>query len=129
MSSSKERERVTEWVGQPIRTAKGNFYEAVMIDSEKITRNDNIFIKSLDPLVPPQIVKVEYMWESKKGNKIIHGTWLWRGGETILGDTSLARELFLVNECQDVSLAYVQSKANVVSPGVSANFTNKGNIN
>ncbi|XP_011505760.1 PREDICTED: DNA (cytosine-5)-methyltransferase PliMCI-like [Ceratosolen solmsi marchali] len=110
----KNKSIIMTWVGEPILSSKGDFYDAVIINSEMIKRNDYIFIDPIDPSVPMQVIKVRYLWESKLGNKMLHGTWLWRGTETILGEMSLPRELFLVDECQDVPLKFVQSKANVV---------------
>ncbi|OXU18829.1 hypothetical protein TSAR_015341 [Trichomalopsis sarcophagae] len=124
----KKKSAVIEWMGEPIQSAKGDFYNAVIINHDVIKKNDYIFIEPINSSVPMQVIKVKYMWENKMGIKILHGTWLWRGSETILGETSLPRELFLVDECQDVPLIYVQAKANVVVREYSNDCTEKGNI-
>jgi DNA (cytosine-5)-methyltransferase 1 len=122
----KTKSILIKWVGEPILSSKGNFYDAVMINSEKIERNDYIFIDPIDLSVSMQIIKVRYLWETKLGIKMLHGTWLWRGSETILGEVSCPRELFLVDECQDVPLTFVQSKTNVFIPTFSSNSIENG---
>lgn len=127
MSKLKEKtSSQVSWVGEPFECSKGKFYEAVMINSEKIEKNDYIFIEPIDSTIPMQVIKVKYMWENKLGIRVLHGSWLWRGKETILGDTSSPRELFLVDECQDVPIAYVESKANVIKYDLFNDFKEKG---
>lgn len=127
MSQLKEKRcsQIT-WIGEPFESSKGKFYEAVMINSEKIEKNDYIFIEPIDSSVQMQVIKVKYMWENKMGIKVLHGTWFWRGKETILGETAFSRELFMVDECQDVPLGYVQSKANVIKRELFNDLTEKG---
>lgn len=101
LGSFKSRSVSISWVGEPIgQDAKGSFYKAVKLDSEILEVNDYVFIESVDPQVPLQIVKIIYMWESKFNVKMFHATWLWRGSETVLGETSSSSELFLVDDCQ-----------------------------
>ena len=102
------------WIDEPFATdIKGLFYKAVSIDTEIINGNDYVFIESAEPNVPLQIVQVTYMWENKLGIKMFHARWLWRGNETVLGETSNSRELFLVDDCQDVPLSFVKKKTSV----------------
>ena len=125
-SLKKKKSSVIEWVGEPIAGTKGNYYDAVIINNEMITKNDYIFIEPINSSFRTQVIKIKYMWENKLGIKVLHGTWLWRGSETILRETSIQRELFLVDECQDVPLIYVQSKANVVVREFSNDCVEKG---
>jgi DNA (cytosine-5)-methyltransferase 1 len=124
----KSRTGKMEWLGKPIvMDSKGAFYNAVELDSEIININDYVFIESVDPTVPLQIVKVIYMWENKMGIKMFHATWLWRGSETVLGETSNSSELFLVDDCQDVPISYVKSKTEVVRHDTPDNWNELGN--
>ncbi|OXU20811.1 hypothetical protein TSAR_006495 [Trichomalopsis sarcophagae] len=128
LGNLKSRTGKIEWVGKPIGTDfKGSFYSAVELDSETIEINDFVFIESVDPTVPLQIVKVIYMWENKMGIKMFHATWLWRGSETVLGETSNSSELFLVDDCQDVPVSYVKSKTTVLHRDTPDNWNELGN--
>lgn len=127
MSKLKEKKSFQmTWVGEPVVGSKGKFYESVIIDSEKIEKNDYIFLEPTNSSVSMQVIKIKYLWENKMGIKLLHGTWFWRGKETILGETSHPRELFMVDECQDVPLTYVQSKANVIKRELFNNLAEKG---
>lgn len=69
------------------------------------------------------------MWENKIGIKMFHATWLWRGSETVLGETSSSSELFLVDDCQDVPVSYVKSKTSVVYRKTPEDWDQLGNSN
>lgn len=121
MKTLKKNKRVMiEWIGEPINTAKGDYYESVIINSQKYEKNDYIFVEPRNSSVPMQVFQIRYMLEAKTGLKVLHCTWLWRGSETILGETSVSRELFLVDECQEIPLDCVQSKANVIRQQLDA---------
>uniref|UniRef100_A0ABD2X5D8 DNA (cytosine-5)-methyltransferase n=1 Tax=Trichogramma kaykai TaxID=54128 RepID=A0ABD2X5D8_9HYME len=110
-----------EWIGEPL---EGIFFSAIKLDSEVIEKDDYIFIMPEDSSMPIQVMKVRYMWESSKGDKMFHGTWLWRGSGTILAETAHPNELFMVDQCQDVPLIYVQQKAKVFKYDSSKHFGN-----
>lgn len=127
LGSLKSRTGQVEWLGEPIGIdSKGEFYKAVQLDSEVIEVNDYVFIESVNPCVPLQIVKIKYMWQNKMGIKMFHATWLWRGSETVLGETSSSSELFLVDDCQDVPISYVKSRTTVVHKTTPDNWDELG---
>ncbi|KAJ8680875.1 hypothetical protein QAD02_016662 [Eretmocerus hayati] len=130
LGNLKSRSVQIKWLGKPIGTDnKGVFYSAVDLDEEEIQINDYVFIESVDPTVPLQIVKIVYMWENKMGIKMFHATWLWRGSETVLGETSNASELFLVDDCQDVPISYIKTKTTVEFKNIPENWNELGNVN
>ncbi|KAJ6349685.1 hypothetical protein OIU77_007126 [Salix suchowensis] len=47
---------------------------------------------------------VEYMFETRNGSKMFHGRMMKWGSETVLGNTSNDREVFLTNECMNYKL-------------------------
>lgn len=59
---------------------------------------------------PLYIARVVSMWEEGNGEKYFHGCWFYRGGETVLGETSDPCELFLVDVCADTLLSAVIGK-------------------
>lgn len=118
------------WVRKPGNLGKvphGEFYESVRINSKLIEKNDYIFLEPIDSNVcEMQVMKIKFLYKSNTGLEMLHGTWLWRGRDTILGETSHPRELFVVDECLCVPLTYVKSKANVIKHELFKNSTEKG---
>ena len=65
------------------------------------------------PNEPLYIGRVISMWHD--GSKQFHALWFSHGCETILGETSNPRELFLVDSCQDLPLSAVVEKVHVAT--------------
>ena len=124
----KSRTGKIDWVGDPVAADnKGTFYNAVKIDNNTIiTVGDCVFIEPMDPTIPLHIVKVAFMWENNRGVKKFHGTWFWRGCETVLGETSSTSELFLVDDCQDIEMPYIKARTNVAFKNTPDNWTDLG---
>lgn len=68
------------------------------------------------PSEPPYIAKVAYMWEQSPSGKSFHAHMFCRGTDTILGETSDPRELFVVDVCENCPLGSIVRKAEVKSP-------------
>lgn len=54
------------------------------------------------------------MWEDKCGTARFHGSYLWSGQNTVLGVLANEKELFFINKCDEMTLACVMEKANVI---------------
>ena len=52
----------------------------------------------------PPIYFVEYMFEELDGRKVVHGRLLMRGYQTVLGNTTNEREVFMTNDCLESML-------------------------
>lgn len=79
-----------------------------------------------DPTIPPQLCKIVYMFENKKGEKRFHANRLRRGTDTILSETSDPMEVFLSDQCIEASFMTVRSKATVIHKKVPENWHQLG---
>ncbi|XP_011350631.1 DNA (cytosine-5)-methyltransferase 1 isoform X1 [Ooceraea biroi] len=105
------------------------YYKSVMVGNEQIKINDYILVEPRNPAVPLHIGKVIFMWEdNKNGLKKFHANWFRRGTDTILGETSDPVELFLSNDCDDVTFTCVRSKASVIHKKVPDDWSELGNM-
>lgn len=66
------------------------------------------------------IYRITALWED--GEKMFHAHWFCRGTDTVLGESSDPLELFLVDECEDMQLSFVQGKVNVLYKAPSDNW-------
>ena len=76
---------------------------------------------------PIYIARVISMWE-KSGGKYFHATWFSRGGETVLGETSNPRELFVVDSCGDAALSALAGKVSVQLKTCPSNWRMLGGL-
>lgn len=104
-----------EWIGDVVlKEGNMSFYEAVLVNDEKVKVGEYVCVKPDDPSVPLYVGQVRYMWETSMGDKMFHAKWFNRGSDTLLGETSDPLELFIVDDCQDVQLSFVMYKANLL---------------
>ncbi len=73
---------------------------------------DYVSVSPEEPNEPFYIAHVTSMWE-ESGERLLHGSWLNRGGETVLGEASDSHELFLVDSCGDSPISAVTGKVSV----------------
>lgn len=53
---------------------------------------------------------------------MFHAHWFCRGTDTVLGESSDPLELFLVDDCEDMQLSFVQGKVDVLYKTPSENW-------
>lgn len=75
-----------------------------------LNKSDNLFL-----------LRITSLWEDIHG-KMFHAHWFLRGIHTVLGECSDPLELVIVDECEDMSLNYVQGKVNVTYKAPSNNW-------
>lgn len=68
------------------------------------------------------------MWENKLNIKMFHANLLWRGHQTVLGETSDPKELFLMDECQDIPLSCIKCKTNVLEKHIPEDWADLGRL-
>lgn len=78
----------------------------------QVCEGDYVSVTPEEPNEPLDIARVMSMWQ-EGGEKLFHASWLNRGGDTVLGETSDPCELFLVDVCEDNPLGAVVGKVNV----------------
>lgn len=74
---------------------------------------DFVMLKPENPNEPLCIVKIISMYDRQLQKFMFHGHLFCRGTDSILGETADPRELFLVNECDDMFLGGILHKAKV----------------
>ncbi|ESN92163.1 hypothetical protein HELRODRAFT_116156 [Helobdella robusta] len=114
--NSEKTEAVT-WIGSPLATKYANgekiFYLGAYIGEHIVKIGDHVCVRPDDPAVPMYVAQVRSMWQevvkrnNSYGKAMFHARWLNRGGDTVLGETSDPKELFLVDECQDSPLHFI----------------------
>ncbi|XP_066253971.1 DNA (cytosine-5)-methyltransferase PliMCI-like [Euwallacea similis] len=88
-------------------------YSSVVIDGLQIKVGDFVTLKSEVPSEPLWVAKVIHMYDKSPQRFLFHGLLFCRGSDTILSGTADPRELFLVNNCEDLPLGSLIRKANV----------------
>ncbi|XP_057663832.1 DNA (cytosine-5)-methyltransferase PliMCI-like [Diorhabda carinulata] len=102
-----------EWKDKAERKYKGyDCYRSAEIDNFTVQAGDYVMLRSENPKDPLAIAKIVYMYDEFL--KKFHGQLMYRGTDTILGETADPRELFVVDECEDLLLGSVLRKANVI---------------
>ncbi|KAF7281042.1 DNA (cytosine-5)-methyltransferase 1-like [Rhynchophorus ferrugineus] len=92
---------------------KHKCYSSVIIDDIKISVGDFVTLKSETATEPLWVAKVIYMYDNFPQKFQFHGLLYCRGSDTILSGTADPRELFLVDNCDDLPLGSISRKANV----------------
>lgn len=89
----------TSWDGESTgKTSAGELlYRQALVGGEIVAVGSAVVLE-VDGI--QAIYFVEYMFESSKHCKMLHGRLLQRGCETVLGNAANERELFLTNECR-----------------------------
>ncbi|XP_060107963.1 DNA (cytosine-5)-methyltransferase 1 [Heteronotia binoei] len=117
------------WVGDPVKSdGKKNYYQKVCIDSETLQVGDCVSVSPDDPTKPLYLARITAMWEDANNEPMFHVHWFCRGTDTCLGATSDPLELFLVDECEDMQLAYIHGKVNVIYKAPSENWALEGGL-
>uniref|UniRef100_A0A4W3HR48 DNA (cytosine-5)-methyltransferase 1 n=1 Tax=Callorhinchus milii TaxID=7868 RepID=A0A4W3HR48_CALMI len=114
------------WIGEAIKSdGRKTYYQKVSVDDELFAINDCVVVSPDDPTKPLYLARITSMWEEGVC-KMFHAHWFCRGTDTVLGETSDPLELFLVDECEDMQLSYVDSKVTVIYKGPSKNWELEG---
>lgn len=82
-------------------------------DGIKVSVGDFITLKSETPNEPLWVAKVVHMYDNLPQKFMFHGLLFCRGSDTILSGTADPRELFLVDNCDDLPLGSIIRKAKV----------------
>ncbi|XP_030756300.1 DNA (cytosine-5)-methyltransferase 1-like [Sitophilus oryzae] len=118
-----------EWEEESLVTYKNQkCYSSVIIDDIKISVGDFVTLKSENPTEPLWVAKVVYMYDNLPQKFMFHGLLYCRGSDTLLTGTADPRELFLVDNCEDLPLGSILRKANVEYRGVPENWCELGGL-
>uniref|UniRef100_A0A4W5Q3A1 DNA (cytosine-5)-methyltransferase n=1 Tax=Hucho hucho TaxID=62062 RepID=A0A4W5Q3A1_9TELE len=116
------------WVGDSIKTeGKKQYYMKACMDNEVLEVGDCVSVSSDDPSILLYLARITSLWEDNNG-KWFHAHWFCRGTDTVLGESSDPLELFLVDDCEDMQLSYVEGKVNVMYKAPSDNWFMEGGM-
>uniref|UniRef100_A0A8C7CI06 DNA (cytosine-5)-methyltransferase n=1 Tax=Oncorhynchus kisutch TaxID=8019 RepID=A0A8C7CI06_ONCKI len=116
------------WVGDSIKTeGKKQYYMKVRMDNEVLEVGDCVSVSSDDPSILLYLARITSLWEDNNG-KWFHAHWFCRGTDTVLGESSDPLELFLVEDCEDMQLSYIEGKVNVMYKAPSDNWFMEGGM-
>uniref|UniRef100_A0A8D3EAM3 DNA (cytosine-5)-methyltransferase n=1 Tax=Scophthalmus maximus TaxID=52904 RepID=A0A8D3EAM3_SCOMX len=116
------------WIGEPVQTeGKKRYYKKVTVNDEVLEVGDCVSVSSEDPSTPLYLARITSLWEDSNA-KMFHAHWFLRGAHTVLGESSDPLELFIVDECEDMQLNYVQGKVDVMYKAPSDNWFMEGGM-
>ncbi|KAL9689698.1 hypothetical protein QQ045_010087 [Rhodiola kirilowii] len=104
-----------EWDGE-IVGKKGSgepLYKRVIVNGNVVNVGTAVMTEDGESDEPPVIYFVEYMFETSKGKNMFHGRMLGHGSQTVLGNASNDREVFLTNECIDFEVGSIKQAVTV----------------
>ena len=119
------------WTGGEITqssSAKRVYYEGASVDDMVLVRGDCIEVKPDSDSETPYVARIMSFFQDSKNEKMVHVDWYCRGPDTVLGETSDTRELFTIDDCEDIPLASVTKKVRVVLHKPSPNWSMLGGI-
>ncbi|KAH7279981.1 hypothetical protein KP509_37G046300 [Ceratopteris richardii] len=104
-----------EWASKSTaRTAAQEpVYTNVRIRSDELGVGGAVLVEVDDSCEESDMFLVEYFFEKKNGAKYMHGRFLERGQQTVLGNAADPLSVFLMDRCVDVNLSDVKSVVNV----------------
>ncbi|XP_022721306.1 DNA (cytosine-5)-methyltransferase 1B-like isoform X2 [Durio zibethinus] len=99
-----------KWDGEMVgRTPNGEaLYKRAYIRQVLVTVGSFVLLETIGPAKLPSLYFIEYMYEKEDGRKIVHGRLMVRGVQTVLGNISSSREVFLTHDCLDFELEDVK---------------------
>lgn len=117
------------WIGGAIKTeGKKIYYKKVCVDSETLEVGDCVCVSAEDSSKPPYYARITALWEDASSGQMFHAHWFCHGRNTVLGSTTDRHELFVVDECEDMQLSYIDYKVTVFYKGPSANWAMEGGM-
>nr|XP_023026505.1 DNA (cytosine-5)-methyltransferase 1-like [Leptinotarsa decemlineata] len=93
---------------------RGNVcYSSAVVGDITVKSGDCVMLRSENPNEPLCIVKIVYMYDMLPQKFMFHGHLFCRATDSILGETADPRELFFVDDCDDLPLGSIVRKAEV----------------
>ncbi|KAJ8934705.1 hypothetical protein NQ318_008503 [Aromia moschata] len=116
-----------KWEEKSITKYKGSeCYSSAVVGDIIVKQGDFVMLKSENPNEPLCIAKIVSMYDKSPQKFMFHGHLFCRGTDTILGETADPRELFLVDNCEDLPLGSIVRKAEVEHRKLPINWCELG---
>ncbi|KAK5638240.1 hypothetical protein RI129_012535 [Pyrocoelia pectoralis] len=102
-----------KWIGSAaVEYNKRMYYNYAQVGDIIVEPDDCVMLNSEEPNQPLLIARVGYMWQEGDETSF-HAHLFCRGSDTVLGETSDPRELFVVDVCENCPLGSIVRKAKV----------------
>uniref|UniRef100_A0A7N0U3N0 DNA (cytosine-5)-methyltransferase n=1 Tax=Kalanchoe fedtschenkoi TaxID=63787 RepID=A0A7N0U3N0_KALFE len=88
-------------------------YKRVIVNGNAIDVGTAVLVEDGEAVEPPVIYFVEYMFETLQGKKMFHGRMMQHGSQTVLGNASSDREVFLTHDCIDFEVKNIKEAVTV----------------
>lgn len=122
--------RKIKWVGEPTKAdATKVYYEKVEIDGAELCNGDFVMVETSQPNIPALVARVVYMWKETINAKsgYFHAEVFIRASDTVLGEVSDPREVFLGDRCcHGAPLSSILRKACVEKGEIPADWFKLG---
>ncbi|KAF5294330.1 hypothetical protein FQR65_LT10783 [Abscondita terminalis] len=117
-----------KWVGEAaFEYNSRTYYNAAQVGDITVEPDECVMLNSEEPNQPLMIARVGYMWQEKNVT-MFHAHLFCRGSDTVLGETSDPRELFVVDICENCPLGSIVRKADVERRDVPNNWALNGGL-
>lgn len=112
-SSEGRKESKVDWVTKPTgkTAAQESVYAKALVRSEVISVGGIVLVETEEQNEEPEMIIVEYLYEKNNGSKCLHGRFLERGQQTVLGNAADPLAVFLTDRCTDIDLTDVKGTA------------------
>ncbi|XP_040567550.1 DNA (cytosine-5)-methyltransferase PliMCI [Lepeophtheirus salmonis] len=89
-------------------------YGCASIDEEIYMRSEYAMIRPTDPSIPLCVAFLVSFYKDEDDYPMAHIVWFSNAEDSIIGKTHQEKEIFLLNECEDIPISAIVRKANVI---------------
>ncbi|CAH1179610.1 unnamed protein product [Phaedon cochleariae] len=101
-------------------------YSSAVVGDITVKPGDYVMLKSENPNEPLCVTQIIHMYDQLPQRFMFHGHLFCRGTDTVLGETADPRELFVVDDCEDLPLGSIVRNAEVEYRKVPENWSSVG---
>uniref|UniRef100_A0A2H1WNZ3 DNA (cytosine-5)-methyltransferase n=1 Tax=Spodoptera frugiperda TaxID=7108 RepID=A0A2H1WNZ3_SPOFR len=122
--------RKIKWIGEPTKADTTKvYYEKVEIDDSELCNGDFVMVETSQSNIPALVARVVYMWKETINSQsgYFHAEVFIRASDTVLGEVSDPREVFLGDRCcHGAPLSSILRKASVEKGEIPADWFKLG---
>lgn len=115
-----------KWIGNETKFKCKSYYTHAIVGEIEVKKGDFVMLNSTRTNHPLNIAKIAYMWQEFPQGPMFHAHLFCRGSDTVLGETSDPREIFLVDLCENFPLGSIVRRADVVLQNYSSAWDLEG---
>ncbi|XP_072402558.1 DNA (cytosine-5)-methyltransferase PliMCI-like [Diabrotica undecimpunctata] len=103
-------------------------YSSATVGDFMVQIGDYVMVKSKRQKEPSYIARITRMFYKSSNQYMFHGLLLCRGSDTILGETSDPKELFIIDDCENLLLGSIICKVKVIFRRIPDNWSSLGGV-